>query len=297
MAFPTLIHRSILLWCMYFASCVVQSNCLTSHDQFHPRNDCLNLDKTRRRQALQILSSAALVLGSGAGALPCSALSPTDAATQYDSYSSSYDVLDGGKASSALGIDQARRLLLQKARGNVLEIGVGTGLNLDSYDKTQITSLTLVDVSDGMLREATERAKTLPQLQGIPVRFVKADATTELVDRFGPDAFDTVVDSFSLCVMGNTGAQSCLDQLSRVVKSGGVNGGQVLLLENSRSSNALLGLYQDATAETAAFAGGKGCVYNQDVGALIRRTSGLEINTETLYAAGLFRSYECSRTQ
>jgi ubiquinone/menaquinone biosynthesis C-methylase UbiE len=294
MAFPTHIHRSILLWCMCFASFVVQNNCLTSHGKFDHRKDCCDLDRTRRRQALQILSSAALVLGSGA--LPCSALSPTDAATQYDSYSSSYDVLDGGKASSALGIDQARRLLLQKARGNVLEIGVGTGLNLDSYDKTQITSLTLVDVSDGMLREATARAKTLPQLQGIPVRFVKADAITELVDRFGPDAFDTVVDSFSLCVMGNTGAQSCLDQLSRVVKPG-VNGGRVLLLENSRSSNALLGLYQDATAETAAMAGGKGCVYNQDVGALIRRTSRLEINAETMYAAGLFRSYECSKTQ
>lgn len=239
---------------------------------------------------------ASSILSLGSGALPCSALSPADAATQYDSYSSSYDLLDGGKASSAFGIDQARRLLLQKARGNVLEIGVGTGLNLDSYDKTQITSLTLVDVSDGMLREATARVKTLPQLQGIHVRFVKADATRELVQRFGPDAFDTVVDSFSLCVMGNTGAQSCLDQLSRVVKPG-VNGGRLLLLENSRSSNRLLGLYQDATAETAAKAGGKGCVYNQDVGALIRRTSHLDINTETLYAAGLFRSYECSRTQ
>jgi predicted TPR repeat methyltransferase len=105
---------------------------------------------------MQILSSAALLLGSGA--LPCSALSPTDAATKYDSYSSSYDVLDGGKASSALGIDQARNLLLQKARGNVLEIGVGTGLNLDSYDKTKLP-LTLVDVSDGILREATARAR------------------------------------------------------------------------------------------------------------------------------------------
>jgi hypothetical protein len=38
----------------------------------------------------------------------------------------------------------------------------------------------------------------------------------------------------------------------------------------------------------------KGCVYNQDVGALIR--GHLEINAETLYAAGLF-GYECSRTQ
>jgi ubiquinone/menaquinone biosynthesis C-methylase UbiE len=278
---------------MYFASCIVQSSGLALKDQLHPRQDGFDLDTTRRRQTLHILSSAALILGC---ASPCSALSPTDAATQYDSYSSSYDILDGGKASSALGIDKARRLLLKKARGNVLEIGVGTGLNLDSYDFAQVSSLTLVDVSDGMLREATARAKSLPELKGIPVRLVKADATTELVDRFGLDAFDTVIDSFSLCVMGATGAQNCLDQLGRVVKRD-IDGGRVLLLENSRSSNALLGLYQDATAETAASAGGKGCVYNQDVGALIRGTGRLGIKEETLYAAGLFRSYECSRTQ
>lgn len=68
--------------------------------------------------------------------------------------------------------------------------------------------------------------------------------------------------------------------------------GQVLLLENSRSSNPILGLYQDATSDAAASAGGKGCVYNQDVGSLIR-ASGMKIEREDLYAAGLFRAFRC----
>ena len=69
--------------------------------------------------------------------------------------------------------------------------------------------------------------------------------------------------------------------------------GLVLLLENSRSSNPLLGLYQDATADAAASTGGKGCIYNQEVGAMIRATPGMTIEKEELYAAGLFRSYRC----
>jgi len=222
------------------------------------------------------------------------ALTPDQAASQYDTYAASYDQLDGGAASDLLGIAQARRDLIRQASGKVLEIGVGTGLNLDKYvaggSNNQIESLTLVDISDGMLQEAAARVRTLPNLRGVPVEIVRADATSsELVSRFGSEAFDTVIDSFSLCVMGNQGAKKCLNQLATVVKKTG----RVLLLENSRSSNPVLGLYQDATAEAAASAGGKGCVYNQDVRAMIESTGRLDIVKETPYAAGLFRSFLC----
>lgn len=160
---------------------------------------------------------------------------------------------------------------------------------MDKYDATKVTSLTLVDISDGMLQEAIARVKSLPNLKGIDIKIVKADATSELVDRFGPDSFDTVVDTFSLCVMGN-GAQSCLQQMSQVVK----RDGRLLLLENSRSSNPFLATYQDATADFVAAAGGRGCVYNQDVASMITGTGSLKIESELLYASGLFRSYICT---
>jgi hypothetical protein len=51
--------------------------------------------------------------------------------------------------------------------------------------------------------------------------------------------------------------------------------------------------YQNITAETAASAGGKGCVYNQDVQALIKNTRGLTIEKETSYVTRLFRSFIC----
>ena len=225
-------------------------------------------------------------------AQPVFGLSAEDAAKAYDFYAETYDKLDGGQAASLFGIDEARTNLLQRAKGDVLEVGVGTGLNLDKYDPNKITSLTLVDISGGMLREAERRKATLDKLNRVPVKFIKADATTDLVKLFGPQSFDSVVDTFSLCVFGNDGAKKSLKEMKQVVKSSG-NGGQVLLLENSRSSNPILGLYQDATAEQAASIGGKGCIYNQDVVKLIQE-SGMKISEETRYAAGLFRSYVCT---
>merc|ERR1719445_1819239 len=123
------------------------------------------------------------------------------------------------------------------------------------------------------------------------VEFKQADATTELVDLFGKNSFDTVVDSFSLCVMGNEGAKKCLQQMKNVVKSK-LDGGRILLIENSRANNPFLSWYQDATAEQAASLGGKGCLYNQDVVSLINE-SGLKIEKEVSFSAGIFRSFVC----
>jgi len=226
--------------------------------------------------------------------LPCRALSPVEAERSYDSYASSYDALDGRSAAvSALGIDGARSDLIKRARGNVLEIGAGTGLNLEYYDPMLVKSITAVDISEGMLEEAQTRMRSLPNLKQIRVRTVKADATSNLVSEFGTEAFDTVVDSFSLCVMGTEGATAALRQMSEVTKTGG----KVLLLENSRSTNSILGAYQDLTASGAAAMGGKGCVYNQDVAELIRRAAGgrLVVENEIRYAAGLFRAFVCVR--
>lgn len=258
------------------------AHCLTHH----PRRAFLSSVGTTSSLVAHTISWSRI------GTKPAVALTPVEAERQYDAYALSYDQLDGGPASSILGIEEARQGLMKFAQGAALEIGVGTGLNLMHYDASQLSSLTLVDISEGMLQQAQLRVQTLDNLKGIAVTPFKADATADLVHLFGEDAFDTVVDTFSLCVMGSEGARRCLDQVSRVVRPNG----RVLLLENSRSSNPLLGLYQDATAETAAAGSGKGCAYNQDVAQLIRGTGRLEIVTERPFLAGLFRGFVCRKT-
>ena len=92
------------------------------------------------------------------------------------------------------------------------------------------------------------------------VRFVRADAAAL---PFPDGSFDTVLDTFSLCVLGGA-APAVLAEVARVLRPAG----RALLLEHSRSGNALLGAYQDATAGAVA-AAGKGCAWNQDVAALL----------------------------
>ena len=257
----------------------------------------------------QIFHSARTIAASYAGACattssilpqPANAISADEASKSYDIYASTYDDLDGGSAAAALGIDAARSAILSKARGHVLEVGVGTGLNIARYnfassgDEGGVTSLTLVDISEGMLNEARAKVENLKMPPEVKVEFVRAHATKGLADAFGSNAFDTVVDTFSLCVMGTEGARDCLAQMRDVVKPA-EEGGRILLIENTRSSNPLLGLYQDATAEKASQMGGKGCVYNQDVTTMLKNTKGLDVVQEEAFAAGLFRSFEVVR--
>lgn len=231
------------------------------------------------------------------------ALESTEAETSYDKYAKTYDNLDGGSVADTLGIVEARANLISQAKGKVLEVAVGTGLNLSKYKFASspsamdgVTSLTLLDISDGMLSEAKAKIEDLSVPSFVDVRFVKADATSSvLTSMFGENSFDTIIDTFSLCVMGNDGANNCLKQMRNLVKTE-VEGGRILLIENSRSSNALLGWYQDVTAEAAAKVGGKGCVSNQNVKVLIESINGLTIQREEEFAAGLFRSFICIKS-
>ena len=141
-----------------------------------------------------------------------------------------------------------------------------------------------------MMTEAKEKVNSLHLPSHIEVEFVKADATNDLIPLFGKGYFDTVVDTFSLCVMGNNGAKRCLEQMQSVVKR---ESGRVMLIENTRSSNAALGFYQDITAGAAAKFGGKGCVSNQNVCEFIKNTEGLKLLAQKEFAAGLFTEFIC----
>ena len=154
-------------------------------------------------------------------------------AANYDRYAGSYDDLDGGQAAKALGIAAARRNLAARCAGRVLEVGAGTGPQASFYAANRdITEVTFVDASRGMLDGL--RAK----LSNAPLPFktevVEADAARLPLST---GAYDCVVDTFGLCVYDEPVA--VLRELGRVVKPAG----RILLLENARPSNALLGAY------------------------------------------------------
>ena len=143
----------------------------------------------------------------------------------YDAFAARYDALDGGGAAQALGIPELRSLALGRAAGPVLQVGVGTGLNLPFYDSTRCPTVVAVDLSAGMLREAEATRKRL-SLDHISLRQMDVGELG-----FPDGSFDTVVDTFSLCVFPNP--ERALAEMARVCKKGGT----LLLIEHQVRCN------------------------------------------------------------
>ena len=95
----------------------------------------------------------------------------------YDEFSSTYDRLNGGSVTSALGIDDMRRLANQYVSGDVLEVAVGTGLQGQYYNWLRLTSFVGIDLSEGMLVEARKRILTAQgSSSAIPIKLQQMDA-------------------------------------------------------------------------------------------------------------------------
>jgi ubiquinone/menaquinone biosynthesis C-methylase UbiE len=126
-------------------------------------------------------------------------------------------------------ITGGREWVCAQATGEVLEVAIGTGLNLGHYPPG--VRLTGVDFSRAMLAIAQRRADET----GREVTLIEGDAQGLPF----PDAsFDTVVCTLGLCCVPNEWL--ALAEMSRVLRPGG----QLLLLDHIASSNSLLRLAQ-----------------------------------------------------
>lgn len=136
----------------------------------------------------------------------------------------------------ACGLGQVmkqRRLLIPQAQGRVLEVGLGTGLNLSFYDPSRVTELVGLDPALALSPQAVNRAALLP----FPVTLVALSA--EGID--APDAsFDTVVCTFTLCTIPD--AHQALMEMRRVLKPQG----QLLFCEHGLAPDGAVQRWQRA---------------------------------------------------
>jgi ubiquinone/menaquinone biosynthesis C-methylase UbiE len=103
-----------------------------------------------------------------------------------------------------------RAWVCQQATGEVLEVAVGTGLNLDHYpDRVRLTG---IDFSPAMLAQARDRARQL----GRQVDLQEGDAQALA---FPDGSFDTVVCTFSLCSVPDD--RQAIAKMCRVLRPGG----------------------------------------------------------------------------
>jgi ubiquinone/menaquinone biosynthesis C-methylase UbiE len=114
-----------------------------------------------------------------------------------------------------------REWLGERTRGRILEVGIGTGLNLPHYPADAI--LTGVDLSPAMLAIARKRAADL----GRDADLREGDAEHL---PFADTSFDTVVCALSLCTIPEPA--TAIGEMRRVL----VPGGRLLLLDHIAST-------------------------------------------------------------
>ncbi len=108
---------------------------------------------------------------------------------------------------------QWRPNLVDDLRGKVLEVGIGTGRNLEFYHHD--TDLVGIDLSNHMLYRAKKR---IPKSMR-KVRLVNEDAT--IMQSIKSNEYDWVFSTFMCCVMPDEIQQLAIKQFSRVLKRGG----------------------------------------------------------------------------
>ncbi|WP_017571957.1 class I SAM-dependent methyltransferase [Nocardiopsis halotolerans] len=112
---------------------------------------------------------------------------------------------------------RTREILCAGARGETLEVAVGTGRNLPHYPPQ--VRLTAIDLSPEMLGRARERAEEL----GMAARFLEGDARKlDFPDR----SFDTVLCTLAMCAVPDQ--FGALSEMYRVL----VPGGRLLMVDH-----------------------------------------------------------------
>lgn len=165
------------------------------------------------------------------------------------------------KAAEDNGLREMRRALLAEARGRVIEVGAGTGVNVDLYG-AGIEDLTLVEPDPHMAAQLRKRLKAGEETDGdshAPKHLVEAPAESL---PFADDTFDTAVATLVLCTIPDPVA--AIAELARVLKPGG----RLLFIEHVRSDDPGLARWQDRLEKPWRFLG-DGCHCNRDTEATL----------------------------
>jgi ubiquinone/menaquinone biosynthesis C-methylase UbiE len=105
-----------------------------------------------------------------------------------------------------------REKVVPRAEGRVLEIGIGSGLNIPLYDHRRVTHLWGLDPSADMWSIAEKNAAR----HHLEAEFIESGAESIPLDS---NSADTVVMTYTLCTIPET--QRALAEIRRVLKPGG----------------------------------------------------------------------------
>ncbi len=147
---------------------------------------------------------------------------------RFDRFARFYDLFESPM--EIFVFNKWREKVWKEARGKVLEIGVGTGKNMEYYPEN--LEITAIDFSKKMLEKAKIKAKN----RGIKLNLVQMDIQN--MD-FDDNTFDTVIGTFVFCSVPDP--LRGLKEVKRVCK----RGGRIILLEHVRHPNKIIGFIMD----------------------------------------------------
>lgn len=169
-------------------------------------------------------------------------------------------------------ITEQRAKVVPLAEGRVLEIGLGSGLNLPFYDPAKVERVFGLEPSAAMLERAAGRIAAAPfpveplELEGEHIPLEKASV-------------DTVLVTYTLCTIA--GVIEALEGMRRVLKPGG----RLIFSEHGRAPDAGVRGWQDRLNPLWRRIGG-GCNLNRDIPALIASGGFEVVEMETGYRPG-----------
>lgn len=165
-----------------------------------------------------------------------------------------------------------REKIIPAAFGEVLEIGIGSGLNLPFYNDKEVKHVTGIDPSKEIWEQNDLEAESLP----FEFEFVSAPA--EKIPHEN-DSFDSVVVTYTLCSIPEL--YSAFDEIRRVIKSNG----KLIFCEHGKAPDKSVQRWQNFVNPVWKRIGG-GCHLNRDIPLLIRGNGFKIEHLDTMYIPG-----------
>lgn len=158
------------------------------------------------------------------------------------------------------------------ARGRVLEIGIGSGLNLPFYDAARVSKIWGLDPSPQMRAMAAKVARRVPidvELVGVSGDQVPLDSAS----------VDTVVITYTLCSIPDP--EAAVREAARVLRAGG----ELLFCEHGEAPDEAVRRWQRRLTPMWSRLGG-GCHLGRPIPAIIERGGFRLTAVETMYLPG-----------
>ena len=165
-----------------------------------------------------------------------------------------------------------RQKVVPRAHGHVLEIGIGSGLNIPFYDASRVQHLWGLDPSPEMWAIAQKNAAE----HHLEAEFIQSGAESIPLDA---GSADTVVMTYTMCTLPEV--EASLAEIRRVLKPGGT----LLFCEHGRAPDASVRRWQDRLNPLWGRLGG-GCNLNRPISELLEQAGFRSTDLQTMYIPG-----------